>query len=326
MLGKVACLKKFTRCIRYVLEKDQAVLLDSAGVRSHNVDALIQDFNLQRSCNPNVRKPVGHISLSWSKEDQHLLNPIIMAERAREYLKLMEIENTQYIIVQHKDRQHPHLHIVYNRVDNLLKTISDSYSIFLNIKVCKSLRTKYGYQLSKNKRGVNRDRLWGKEKVRYELFDAISDVVKVAASWRDFENLLKQHGIELRFKYLNGTNKILGVSFGKARVKIKGSAIDKELSYQKLNSIIENNQKVIQRAREEFVEKLRDAASQNVGMHEKINVFPSGIGLNGSSIENTLSVSESGNNSPAGLAENDNARKKRKSEKKNERHTESIDR
>ena len=37
----------------------------------------------------------------------------------------MKITDTQYIIVRHQDREHPHVHIVFNRIDNNGKSISD---------------------------------------------------------------------------------------------------------------------------------------------------------------------------------------------------------
>jgi len=42
---------------------------------------------------------------------------------------LMEIKNTQYVIVQHTDRQNPHVNIVYNRVDNDGRTITDKNNL-----------------------------------------------------------------------------------------------------------------------------------------------------------------------------------------------------
>ena len=44
---------------------------------------------------------------------------------AAEYLSGMGIRNTQFIIARHRDREHPHLHILFNRVDNDGRTVSD---------------------------------------------------------------------------------------------------------------------------------------------------------------------------------------------------------
>ena len=37
----------------------------------------------------------------------------LMLKIAHNYMKLMGIENTQFIIARHTDRDHPHCHIVY---------------------------------------------------------------------------------------------------------------------------------------------------------------------------------------------------------------------
>jgi len=44
----------------------------------------------------------------------------------------MKITDTQYIIVRHQDREHPHVHIVFNRIDNNGKTISDRNDMYRN--------------------------------------------------------------------------------------------------------------------------------------------------------------------------------------------------
>ncbi len=53
-----------------------------------------------------------------------------MGQIAQDYMKQMGIENTQYIIARHFDKEHPHIHLVYNRVDNNGKTITDSNDRF----------------------------------------------------------------------------------------------------------------------------------------------------------------------------------------------------
>lgn len=77
--------------------------------------------------NPRVRKAVGHIALSFSKEDAPRLNNAVMAQIAREY---MGIKETQYIIGWHLDKEHPHLH-------NNGKTISDRNDHFRSERICK---------------------------------------------------------------------------------------------------------------------------------------------------------------------------------------------
>ena len=241
MVGKQIVGKGFGGCIRYLLNRDEATILAAEGLHAENAATITRDFNIQRKMNPNLGKAVGHMVLSWSSEDKALLTPEIMAERAKEYLKLMGIENTQYVIVQHTDKQHPHLHIVYNRVDNNGRTISDSNNYKANIKACKIITEKYGYHMGEGKEKVNRENLKGKEKVRYEIYDAISKAIKTSTNWKAFESTLKSKGIEIQFKHKGKTKEIQGISFSKGDVKFKGSAIDSSFSYSKLNIRIDAN-------------------------------------------------------------------------------------
>jgi hypothetical protein len=176
-----------------------------------------------------------------SAEDKAKLNDAIMIERAKEYMHKMKIQDTQYLIVQHTDRQHPHLHLVYNRVGNNGQTITDRYQKVVNAKVCKEITLKYGYHLAEGKTQVNRQRLKGSDQIKYEIYDAIKALAKVAQNWHQLEAALLKQGIQTHYKYLSGTDTVQGISFSKGITKFKGSEIDRSLSYGKLNQLMEFN-------------------------------------------------------------------------------------
>jgi len=166
MIGKIITGKSFGGCVRYVVQKQDAVILDAAGVRMQQVSQIINDFNLQRKYNPNLGQAVGHIALNWSVNDQVKLNDEVMVNIAVEYLQKMKIQDTQYLIVKHQDKNHPHVHVIYNRVDNKGKTISDNFQKQRNVKVCKGLTLRYGLYLSQGKAQVNRQQLKGQDKIK----------------------------------------------------------------------------------------------------------------------------------------------------------------
>lgn len=243
MIGKVTIGSSFGGVIRYAMEKQEASLLLAEGVRTEQVRTMIDDFNMQRKLNPDLTKAVGHISLSWSNEDAFRLTPEMMKQRALEYMEKMKTTGTQFILVEHRDKNHPHLHLIYNRVNNEGKTISDRFQKDRNHKVCKEITLKYGYYLGKGKGQVNRQQLKGADKVRYELFDAIKSASATAATWNELETRLKRQKIEIIFKYKVGTNGIQGISFTKSGLQFKGSKIDRALSFGKLDAVIRQNQK-----------------------------------------------------------------------------------
>jgi hypothetical protein len=242
MIGKVITGKSFGGCIRYVVQKHDAVILDAAGVRMQQVNQTINDFNLQRKYNPNLGKAVGHIALNWSVNDLDKLNDEVMVNMAKEYLQRMKIQDTQYLIVKHRDKEHPHIHIVYNRVNNNGETIPDKFQKKRNVQVAKELTIKHGFYLSPGKDEVNRHQLKGDDKIKYELFDAIKAASKKVKNINELKQVLAKQGIITHLKYKSGTTEVQGISFSKGEYKFKGSEIDRSLSYAKLSQAIEQQQ------------------------------------------------------------------------------------
>ena len=231
--------KSFAGCIRYAVSKKDAMILTADSIRTDQLSHTIADFNMQRKSNPGLGMAVGHIALSWSSNDLSLLTDEKMVQVAEEYLERMKILNTQYLIVRHHDSQNPHLHLIYNRVDNEGKTIPDNFMKSRNVKVCKDLTMKHGFFLSAGKESVNQNRLTGTDKLKYELYHAINVTSSKVDSMDELQKELTKQGITLHYKYKSGTNEIQGISFSKGDYKFKGSEIDRSLSFGNLSEAIE---------------------------------------------------------------------------------------
>jgi hypothetical protein len=269
MIGKVITGRSFGGCIRYVVQKYDAVVLDAAGVRMQQVNQIINDFNLQRKYNPNLGKAVGHIALSWSVNDAAKLNDEIMVNMAKEYLQKMKIQDTQYLIVKHRDKDHPHIHIVYNRVSNNGKTISDNFQKQRNVQVAKELTIKHGLYISPGKERVNRQQLKGEDKIKYELFDAISTASKKVKNINELKQVLAKQGIVTHLKYRSGTTEVQGISFSKGEYKYKGSEIDRSLSYAKLSQAIEQQQAKPEKSLADQLREVMENAKQERESQDK---------------------------------------------------------
>ena len=243
MIGKIIKGKSFKGCISYIMNKENARLLDGEGVLLTDTNSIINSFYMQSLMNPNLAKSVGHIPLAWSKDDAGKLTDEFMVKLAKEYMQAMGIGNTQYIIVLHTDREHPHCHIVFNRVDNDGKTISDKNDHFRNEKVTKALKEKYGLTFGVGKEKVNTQRLQEPDKTKYEIHKAIQSALKPAKNWNQFRDILKKSGIEVKFKYKGQTNEIQGISFAKGYYSFKGSEIDRQFSYSKIDYQLKQSEK-----------------------------------------------------------------------------------
>ena len=221
--------------MNYVLGKEQAALLHAEGVLAESKQDIIRSFCMQTEMNPGLKKPVGHIALSYSVVDAPKLTDEKMVQLAQEYMREMKITDTQYIIVRHQDREHPHVHIVFNRIDNNGKTISDSNDMYRNEQVCKKLKEKHGLYFAKGKEHVKQYRLREPDKTKYEIYTAIKTEIGKSRNWQQLQKQLAEKGIGIQFKYKGQTDDIQGVSFFKGEYTFKGSEIDRNFSFSKLD-------------------------------------------------------------------------------------------
>ena len=235
MIGKIKKGSGFKGCVNYVLGKEQAALLHAEGVLAESKQDIIRSFCMQTEMNPGLKKPVGHIALSYSVVDAPKLTDEKMVQLAQEYMREMKITDTQYIIERHQDREHPHVHIVFNRIDNNGKTISDSNDMYRNEQVCKKLKEKHGLYFAKGKEHVKQYRLREPDKTKYEIYTAIKTEIGKSRNWQQLQKQLAEKGIGIQFKYKGQTDDIQGVSFFKGEYTFKGSEIDRNFSFSKLD-------------------------------------------------------------------------------------------
>lgn len=243
MIGKLKKGCSFGGCIRYVTGKDEAKILASDGVLLGTNAEMTQSFELQRQLNPRIKKPVGHIALSFKPEDKPRLTDEFMAKIALEYMQMMGIKDTQFIIVRHHNTHNPHCHIVYNRINNEGKLISDRNDYRRNEQVTKALKSRYGLTYGTDKSKTNTRKLRNAERAKYEIHNAVKDALEVADSWQKFKNELAKRGVLLELGYKDKERtKVQGIRFCKDGYSFKGTQISRGYSFGKLNARFEGTE------------------------------------------------------------------------------------
>lgn len=237
MIGKLKKGASFGGCVRYVTGKDEAKIIASDGVLLGTNAEIVQSFELQRQLNPRIKKLVGHIALSFKPEDKPRLTDEFMAKIALEYMQMMGITDTQFIIVRHHNTDNPHCHIVYNRINNKGKLISDRNDYRHNEQVTKALKSKYGLTYGTDKSNTNTRKLRNAERAKYEIHNAVKDALKGADSWQKFKNELAKRGVLLELVYKDKERtKVQGIRFCKDGYSFKGTQICRECSFGKLDA------------------------------------------------------------------------------------------
>lgn len=242
MIAKIIKGSNFKGVVSYILDKEKdARILVCDGLFAENKETIANSFEAQARMNPRVTKPVGHIALAFSKEDEHCLTDRAMAGIALEYLDKMGIKNTQILIVRHFDKEHPHVHVAFNRIANDGRTISDRNERIRSTRVCKELTWKYGLYFADGKEQVKRHRLKEPDKTKYELYSILKSEVSRCGNWNRLVANLEKQGVEVRFKHKGSSDEVQGVVFSMNGYSFSGSKIDRRFSYSKIDAALNAN-------------------------------------------------------------------------------------
>ena len=250
MIAKIKTRADFGGIVNYANDqknkKKSATLLAYEGICAINNKTIADSFQIQASMRPKVKSPVKHVSLAFSPQDTIRFpndekGNALMMEIAKKWMEQMGIRNTQYIIARHHETEHPHCHIVFNRIDNDGNLISDSNERIRNAKVCRALTKEYKlYFAPKNSKARNKSRLRPHQLRKYNLRSSTLDALAASRSWHDFFRMLKEKGIDVRFNRAENSENIRGISFCMDEFSIAGSKLDSDLSFNRLCATLGN--------------------------------------------------------------------------------------
>lgn len=281
MMSKVKKGQAFRGAVNYVLnDKKGAEIIAADGLMLDSVDAITQSFEAQAEMNPRLTKNVGHTVLSFSPHDAPRMSNEYMSQIALEYLERMGIRDTQFMVVRHHDREHPHCHIVFNRVSNSGKTISDSNERYRSQKICRDITEREGLYMAPDKENVKRNRLREPDKTRYRIFDIIKAELRRHTDFDRFIAAIESQGIECTLINNGSTNKVQGIRFKMGKYAFNGSKIDKSCSYSKLIHALEANKPKVQHqpiCQAQHVEQQHRTAKQEY--HDETPNFDLGLNL-----------------------------------------------
>ncbi len=249
MIAKIVKGQGFKGVVNYILDQSKGTeILDSDGIRLKSPETIIESLISQAGMNPRLKKPVGHTSLDFSAQDKEKLTNDVMVQIARDYMSQMGIKDTQYLIGRHYDKEHPHIHLVFNRVDNNGRTITDRNDHFRSEKICKDLTQKYKLYFAQGKENVKEHRLREPDKTKYEIYNSLKQTVPKCQNWDQLICELKGQNTGVSFKNKGKTDEIQGVIFEKNGYTFNGSKVDRQFSYSKISQQLKFNEQKLQQS------------------------------------------------------------------------------
>jgi hypothetical protein len=252
MIGKVKVNQSFGAMCQYVLQEKTpdkgAEVLAAHGVRMDSAAHMATDFDAVRAMRPGLGKAVLHVALAFPVEEKEKVTNEVMGRIAQDYLKGLNIdpENTQWAVVRHQDKKHPHLHLVVNRVDLDGQTVSDQFIRSRSVDVCKRIEQEYGLivadqvgrkqaleigptpaQAKATTPKEEQSAVWSR--ARQDIGRALSYTAGQARSFDELREALRPRGIALELTRRKDGSPA-GVVFAQDGHRVKGSQVGREYS------------------------------------------------------------------------------------------------
>jgi hypothetical protein len=250
MIGKVKVNQSFGAMCQYVLQEKTpekgAEVLAAHGVRTDSAAHMAQDFDTVRAMRPGLGKAVLHVALAFPVEEKEKVTNEVMGRIAHDYLKGMKIdpENTQWAVVRHQDKTHPHMHLVVNRVDLDGQTVSDQFVRSRSVDVCKRLEQglivadqvgrkqalEIGPTPAQAKATTPKEAQSAEwSRARQDIGRALGYTAGQARSFDELREALRPRGIELELTRRKDGSPA-GVVFAQDGHRVKGSQVGREYS------------------------------------------------------------------------------------------------
>lgn len=253
MTGKQIKGKGFGGALRYNLDKVERKV---AEVLDHNfarveAKSILREVMLVKVQRPNLQKYFYHTSINFPETES--LSNEKMTQIGREYLEMNGFNQHQYIIFRHRDADHPHLHILVNRIGYDGSVVSDSNDYAKSERVIRALEKKHGLTPTiSSKEAKERSITQGEYQMMKRVNDASQKIkIQIAVqnilndrpglSTEDFIKSLERQGVNVLFNQAK-TGHISGISYGLDGFLITGSKLGNAYKWTTLKNTIDYEQ------------------------------------------------------------------------------------
>ncbi|GAB4039301.1 relaxase/mobilization nuclease domain-containing protein [Spirosoma gilvum] len=155
----------------------------------------------QAELNAKIKKPTFHASISLAQGEK--LTPVEMLAIADRYMDGLKYGQQPYVVYQHFDTDHPHLHIVSVRVDHAGKKVPDAYERERSNKLRQDMEKEFGLQIAE-KTSLRPERAqllpveYGKGDLKRDISAVVNGILKdfTFSSFSQFNQLLSIYNVK----------------------------------------------------------------------------------------------------------------------------------
>ncbi len=243
----------FKGALRYNLakvEKGIAEVLDHS-FTNFSEKSILKEVLLVRVQRPNLQKYFYHTSINFPPTE--VLPNTLMKQIGLEYLHANGFTQHQFIMFRHHDADHPHLHILVNRIGYDGTVLSDSNDFARSEKVLRDLEKKYALtEVTSSKqaheRAMTKDELemmkrtnTPSHKIALQILikEVLNTNKKITCS--EFIHALESKGITLLFNQAT-TGYVSGISYSYEGMIISGAKLGNDYKWTTLKNTINYEQ------------------------------------------------------------------------------------
>jgi hypothetical protein len=245
--------KGFRGALRYNLEKVNnkvAEVLDHSFARVSE-SSIMKEVQFVRMQRPNLQKYFYHTSINFPPTED--LPNELMTRIGRDYLEANGFTQHQFIMFRHHDADHPHLHILVNRIGYDGKVLSDSNDFQRSENILRTLEARYNLtKVTPSKeakiRAVTKDEREmmkrTKESSRKQLLQRIIKSVlenKPGMTTVEFIRALESKGVRVLFNQAT-TGFVSGISYDYEGFPINGAKLGNDFKWSSIKNAINYEQ------------------------------------------------------------------------------------
>jgi len=242
--------KGFRGALRYNLEKVNnkvAEVLDHsfARVSESSIMKEVQFVKMQR---PNLQKYFYHTSINFPPTED--LPNDLMTRIGRDYLEANGFTQHQFIMFRHHDADHPHLHILVNRIGYDGKVLSDSNDFQRSENILRKLEAKYNLTkvtpsreakvraITKNESEMmNRTKETSRKLLLQPVIKSVLEDTP-GLTTGEFIRTLESKGVRVLFNQAT-TGFVSGISYDYKGFPIKGAKLGNDFKWTSIKNTID---------------------------------------------------------------------------------------
>lgn len=244
MVGMGTSIQHGGNAIDYAINKEKSEIIEkqlivgSSGNEIKNEFKMFQDLN-KRAINNDLS-----FVLSPDPKDGKLLSNEDFKKIARDFLKKMNLEKNQAIVIKHSDKKHTHLHLFVNRIDSNGKAYNDSFIGTKSQQVAHEIAKEKGLVSAKEVKRENELERDNKNKeVKQKIKEYHKKIMKQRPkNFQEYSKMMNKEGVQIK-PTINKQKVMQGYRIELKGSNLKASEVDRSMTLSKLNPKFKQNEK-----------------------------------------------------------------------------------